>query len=211
MSCPPSAFPYTPSENSFLAFLCKVHDRPDTAPVHARGKTAVTDDADFVALFREHYNAVRRFIERRVSDREAADDLTMECFEIAWRKRDPREPFGLPWLYRTARNLIANEYRRRDREGALWTHIEDQVRTLSNASEGEMIDRLVDAIRALSEKEREILWLTYWEDLSAAEVGVVVGASAGTVWTRLNRVRAKLRPLLSDGPLSAEEVLDERR
>ena len=31
-------------------------------------------------------------------------------------------------------------------------------------------------------------------DLSAAEVGVVVGASAGTVWTRLNRVRAKLRP-----------------
>ena len=40
---------------------------------------------------------------------------------------------------------------------------------------------------------------------------VVVGASAGTVWTRLNRVRAKLRPLLSAAPLSAEEVFDERR
>ncbi len=171
----------------------------------------MTDDANFVALFREHYNAVRRFIERRVSDREAAADLTMECFEIAWRKRDPREPFGLPWLYRTARNLIANEYRRRDREGALWTHIEDQVRTLASESDSEMIERLVDAIRALSEREREILWLTYWEDLSAAEVGIVLGASPGTVWTRLNRVRAKLRPLLSDTRVSAGEVLDDRR
>ena len=171
----------------------------------------MTDDADFAALFREHYNAVRRFIERRVSDREAADDLAMECFEIAWRKRDPREPFGLPWLYRTARNLIANEYRRRDREGALWTHIEDQVRTLSTESGSEMIERLVEAIRGLSDKDREILWLTYWEDLSAAEVGVVVGASAGAVWTRLNRVRARLRPLLSDTAHSSEEVFDERR
>jgi len=211
MSCRSWAVPYTPTQNSSPARLGKVRRLTDTAPVHARGKTAVTDDADFVALFREHYTAVRRFVERRVSDREAADDLTMECFEIAWRKRDPREPFGLPWLYRTARNLIANEYRRRDREGALWTHIEDQVRTLSNESEGEMIERLVDAIRGLSEKEREILWLTYWEDLPAADVGVVVGASAGTVWTRLNRVRAKLRPLLSAAPLSAEEVFDERR
>ncbi|WP_191966850.1 RNA polymerase sigma factor [Microbacterium testaceum] len=171
----------------------------------------MTDDADFAALFREHYNTVRRFIERRVSDREAADDLAMECFEIAWRKRDPREPFGLPWLYRTARNLIANEYRRRDREGALWTHIEDQVRTLSTESGSEMIERLVEAIRGLSDKDREILWLTYWEDLSAAEVGVVVGASAGTVWTRLNRVRVRLRPLLSDTARSSEEVFDERR
>lgn len=171
----------------------------------------MTDEGDFVALFREHHNAVRRFIERRVSDRESAADLTMDCFEIAWRKRDPRDPFGLPWLYRTARNLIANEYRRRDREEALWSHIEDHVRSLSRESESALTERLVEAIRALPEREREILWLTYWEELSAAEVAVVVGMSAGAVWTRLNRVRARLRPLIGQTELSGEVVSDERR
>jgi RNA polymerase sigma-70 factor (ECF subfamily) len=171
----------------------------------------VIDESDFVALFREHHNAVLRFIERRVSDREAAADLTMDCFEIAWRKRDPRDPFGLPWLYRTARNLIANEYRRRDREGALWTHIEDHVRTLSSEAEPAMTERLLDAIRELPEREREILWLTYWEELSAAEVAVVIGTSEGAVWTRLNRLRSRLRPLLGRAAPTGEEVRDDRR
>ncbi|MCJ1707687.1 RNA polymerase sigma factor [Microbacterium sp. VKM Ac-2923] len=169
------------------------------------------NESDFVALFREHHNAVLRFIERRVSDREAAADLTMDCFEIAWRKRDPRDPFGLPWLYRTARNLIANEYRRRDREGALWTHIEDHVRTLSSEAEPAMTERLLDAIRELPEREREILWLTYWEELSAAEVAVVIGTSEGAVWTRLNRLRSRLRPLLGRAAPTGEEVRDDRR
>lgn len=159
----------------------------------------MTDETDFVELFREHYTAVCRFIERRVSSREAAADLTMDCFEIAWTKRVPGEPFGLPWLYRTARNLIANEYRRRDREEALWTHIHDEVRARAGGAGGAMVDRLLDAIRSLPERDREILWLTYWEDLTAADAAVVLGMTPGTIWTRLNRVRARLRPLLLDG------------
>lgn len=169
------------------------------------------DESEFVVLFREHYNAVLRFIERRVSDREAAADLTMDCFEIAWRKRDPRDPFGLPWLYRTARNLIANEYRRRDREGALWTHIEDHVRTLSSEAEPALVGRLLELVRELPERDREILWLTYWEDLSAADVAMVMGMSDGAVWTRLNRLRARLLPLLRSAASSGEEVRDDRR
>ncbi|WP_295791897.1 RNA polymerase sigma factor [uncultured Microbacterium sp.] len=171
----------------------------------------MTDEQDFVAFFREHHNAVLRFIERRVSDREAAADLTMDCFEIAWRKRDPRDPFGLPWVYRTARNLIANEYRRREREGALWTHIEDHVRTLASESEPSLVRDLLEAMRALPEAEREILWLTYWEELPAAEVAIVMGMNPGAVWTRLNRARAKLRPLLQAASVPAEGVGDERR
>ncbi|MDQ1135915.1 RNA polymerase sigma factor (sigma-70 family) [Microbacterium sp. SORGH_AS 1204] len=170
------------------------------------------DESQFVALFREHYNAVLRFIERRVSDREAAADLTMDCFEIAWRKRDPRDPFGLPWLYRTARNLIANEYRRRDREGALWTHIEDHVRTLSSEAEPAMVGHLLDLIRQLPERDREILWLSYWEELSAGDVAVVLGMTEGAVWTRLNRLRTRLRPLLKPAVAPTNEaVCDERR
>ncbi|BAJ75367.1 DNA-directed RNA polymerase specialized sigma subunit, sigma24 homolog [Microbacterium testaceum StLB037] len=171
------------------------------------------DESEFVMLFREHYTAVRRFIERRVSDPQAADDLTMDCFEIAWRKRTPDHPFGLAWLYRTARNLIGNEYRRREREGALWAHIEDHVRTLSVEAGSDLTARLLDAVRALPEREREILWLTYWEELPAAEVAVVLDLKPGAVWTRLNRARARLKPLLVETSAAAErreEVRDDR-
>ncbi|MFF0909236.1 RNA polymerase sigma factor [Microbacterium enclense] len=172
----------------------------------------MTDETDFVALFREHYTPVRRFIERRVSHAEAAADLTMDCFEIAWAKRVPGEPFGLPWLYRTARNLIANEYRRRDREEALWSHLHDEARTRSTDGSAVMTARLLDAMKALPERDREILWLTYWEDLSAADIAVVLEMSDGAVWTRLNRVRAKLRPLLSEAPAAeGTEASYERR
>ncbi|MEX0153264.1 RNA polymerase sigma factor [Microbacterium sp. LMI1-1-1.1] len=172
----------------------------------------MTDETDFVALFREHYTPVRRFIERRVSSAEAAADLTMDCFEIAWAKRVPDEPFGLPWLYRTARNLIANEYRRRDREEALWSHLHDDARARSADGTGDMTGRLLDAMKALPERDREILWLTYWEDLSAADIAVVLEMSDGAVWTRLNRVRAKLRPLLTDtAAAEGTEASYERR
>lgn len=210
MRCPPWRIPYTDARFFSRPSTRKDRRPRDTAPTNTRKRTPVIDETEFVALFREHHNAVRRFIERRVSDREVAADLTMDCFEIAWRKRDPRDPFGLPWLYRTARNLIANEYRRREREGALWTHIEDHVRALASEAEPAMARRLVEAIRGLPEREREILWLTYWEDLSAAEVAVVMEMNTGAVWTRLNRVRARLRPLL-DAAVPAEEVSDDRR
>ncbi|WP_448262133.1 RNA polymerase sigma factor [Microbacterium aurum] len=155
----------------------------------------MTDESAFADLFREHYNAVRRFIERRVSNPESAADLTMECFEIAWRKRVPAEPFGLPWLYRTARNLVANEYRRREREQLLWSELAETLRAEGSADPA--VARLIEALRSLPERDREILWLTYWEELTAADCAVVLGMSAGAVWTRLNRARQKLRPLLA--------------
>ena len=183
----------------------------DAVPTQSRGIAPMSDETEFVRLFRENYAAVRRFIERRVVDGEAAADLTMDCFEIAWRKRVPSDPFGLPWLYRTARNLIANEYRRRDREEALRAHTEQLLRTLTDPAEAEMTKRLLDAVHSLPEYEREILWLTYWEGLSAAEVAIVLEVSAGSVWTRLNRVRARIRPLLSEPDLPVEEVHHDRR
>ncbi len=54
------------------------------------------------------------------------------------------------------------------------------------------------ALRALPAKQRAAVALHYYEDLSAEEVGVLLGCSASTVRTHLLRARARLAVLLAD-------------
>ena len=62
-----------------------------------------------------------------------------------------------------------------------------------------VLDRLalVEALSRLSEKDRQIVTLTYWESLSAGEVAQVMRMREGAVWTRLHRARRQLRSALS--------------
>ena len=149
----------------------------------------------FEALFAEHHAAVLRFVERRVDDREQARELTMDCFEIAWRRYDPTAPFRRPWLLQTARNVVGDSYRRRDRE-------REGMRTLAAATDiPDTSFQNVDlrlALRQLPAADREILELFYWDGLSASEIAEVVGCRTSAAWKRLSRARDALRSLLEE-------------
>lgn len=149
----------------------------------------------FEALFAEHHAAVLRYVERRVDDREQARELTMDCFEIAWRRYDPAAPFRRPWLLQTARNLVGDSYRRRDRE-------REGMRTLAAATDRpDTTLRNVDlrlALRQLPAANREILELFYWDGLTAPEIAEVVGCRVSAAWKRLSRAREALRSLLEE-------------
>lgn len=149
----------------------------------------------FEALFAEHHAAVLRYVERRVDDREQARELTMDCFEIAWRRYDHAAPFRRPWLLQTARNLVGDSYRRRDRE-------REGMLTLAAASDRpdttfQDID-LQLALRHLPAADREILALFYWDGLTAHEIAEVVGCRTSAAWKRLSRARDALRSLLEE-------------
>ena len=149
----------------------------------------------FEALFAEHHAAVLRYVERRVDDREQARELTMDCFEIAWRRYDPAAPFRRPWLLQTARNLVGDSYRCRDRE-------REGIRTLAAATDGsdtgfENVDLRL-ALRHLPGADREILELFYWDGLTASEIAEVVGCRTSAAWKRLSRARDSLRSLLEE-------------
>jgi DNA-directed RNA polymerase specialized sigma24 family protein len=67
----------------------------------------------FAALYADHYPPILRYAVRRI-DGEHARDIAMETFLIAWRRLDdvPRAADeALLWLYRVARNTLANEQR----------------------------------------------------------------------------------------------------
>lgn len=155
----------------------------------------------FDAFYREHYEAVLRFVIRRLADRETAEEVTAECFVTAWRRFDPEAPLPVTWLYRTARNHIGNAYQRREREKRLRDALEREA--ASGGSDPD-VRALSEAMLALGENDREALRLTYWEGLSAAEVAEVLGCSEAAAWKRISRARAAMRAAL--GRRDSEEV-----
>jgi len=166
----------------------KTHDDAARRHVDAR-RTA------FEAVFTRHHAAVLRFVQRRVDDRERAEELAMDCFEIAWRRFDPAAPFELPWLLQTARNLVGTSYRRRDRERAGLEHLAGAVRESGGADDLERLEVRL-AMEALRPADREVLQLVYWDGLSADEAAEVLGCRTAAVWKRLSRARSALRKRL---------------
>ncbi len=150
----------------------------------------MTNTPEFDAFYRQYRLRVLRYVERRLSDPEAASEVCAECFVIAWRKFDPDCPFTVAWLYRTARNLIGNAYRKRQREQQLLSLLRAQAERDESPADFAI---LADAMSGLNGKDREALRLTFWEQVSAAEVAIVLECSEQAAWKRISRAKAALR------------------
>jgi RNA polymerase sigma-70 factor (ECF subfamily) len=159
--------------------------------------------AEFGRLFDEHAAALHRYLARRVGTT-IADDLVSDTFLTALRGRhgyDPARAGARAWLYGIASNLLRR-------------HVRDEVRALqatarlagvhvsADGHENRVADRLdaqrrvallAGALAALSPDDREVLLLTSWAGLSTAEIAEALDIPAGTVRSRLHRVRRWLR------------------
>lgn len=170
-----------------------------------------TDPAAFEAFYREHVEAVQRFVARRVADRELAADLTAEVFLAAIESADryrPRRGRPAAWLYGIARNAVADAYRRNGRERRATVAIVGR-RLLDDDDAARMDERIDAAARArelhaaierLSERERAVLELVALDDLSIIEAASVLGIRPVTARVRLHRARRALRARLEPPP-----------
>lgn len=147
----------------------------DTAVAHA-----------FAAFYRQHYGAVLAYAVRRIDDRETAREIAVDVFRIAWGAFETGPEPTRAWLLRVARNRIGDAYRRRDRDRRLRSALEGEALLGGRSAPDERVGEVLDG---LPEAAREVLMLTYWDGLPAAEVGRVLGCSAAAVWVRLHRAR----------------------
>ena len=158
----------------------------------------MTDDRQrFETLFRAHYPAVTKYAVRRVGDQHA-QEVVAETFLVAWRRLKDVPERELPWLYGTARRVIANDRRRRERVAKLAARVVGQpMPTAPDPAEG-VADRLRvrAALDRLPERDREVLLLAEWEQLPAADAAHVVGCSVATYQVRLHRARHRIAQLL---------------
>lgn len=155
----------------------------------------------FIALHKDSYPAVFRFVRRRVESPEVAEEIAADVFRVVWQKESDEGCPGIAWLLTIARNLIGNAYRSRDRQRAL----QEKLRATAVLSFGDGSENLAvhDALAGLREKDRDILQLAYWDGLGAAEIAGVLRCSESAAKVRLHRARAAFRKNM---PAGAESI-----
>jgi RNA polymerase sigma factor (sigma-70 family) len=154
--------------------------------------------AAFERLFRDTRSDLLAYIARRSRSEEDAADVLAETYLIAWRKLDaiPAGDRARLWLFGVARNLLRKGASRRRSGNLLAERLAAELRRAHAARapvDEEHSDALRAALAALPERDREILTLTAWEDLTPKQIAVVVGSSANVVRVRLHRARARLK------------------
>jgi len=158
----------------------------------------------FGLIYDRHAPSLLRFLGRRVGAK-VAEGLVGELFRIAFERRkafDPSRDNALPWLYGIGSNLLLKHRRgeaRRLRASAQMAAARDRVDRRAGAAALDarlLFPRVADAIEALPDDEREALLLFAWEELSYQSVAEALALPIGTVRSRLNRARARLRELL---------------
>jgi RNA polymerase sigma-70 factor (ECF subfamily) len=157
------------------------------------------DPAAFGTVFDRHWRRIHRYCVDRAGP--PGEDLAAETFRVAFTQRsryDGRDD-AAPWLFGIATNLVRGWFRSAARG----------QRALARACDGteadgldEMLDRLeaerlgpelASVLGELSAADRDTLLLHAFVDLTYDEIARATGAPAGTVASRINRARARVR------------------
>jgi RNA polymerase sigma factor (sigma-70 family) len=145
-------------------------------------------------------------VARRVG-REVADDLVAETFLAAFAQRrryDPAYPDAGPWLYGIATNLIGQHRRDEVRQFRIRRAAIPELdvpghadRVAAEVTARSVHDLLAAALAELSAGDRDVVVLIGWEQLTYEETARALEIPVGTVRSRLNRARARLRAALA--------------
>ena len=146
---------------------------------------------------------LRRFAHALTGDGDRADDLVQDTVERALSRWNLRKP-GLelrPWLFTILRNLHISAHRRAMRMVSdQHADIED-VHSLDSSAERQIeLKQVLDLLSALPDEQRMAILLVSVEGFSYAEASKIMNIPQGTLMSRLNRARGKLRELVSTPP-----------
>jgi RNA polymerase sigma-70 factor, ECF subfamily len=177
----------------------RVRNRGVTQTIAAAATEAPTDaDSPFEELYRSSRDDVYAYVAGLLRDRSAAEDVTAQAFERAYRRRrtfNPGRGSRRAWLFGIARNAALDELRRRRRRARLVTEPEDDALAPAHEVAEVAVRRtaLRMAIAELSPRERELVALKFFAGLTNGEIASVIGTSETNAGTKLHRVIQKLR------------------
>ncbi|GAA3720200.1 hypothetical protein GCM10022224_102660 [Nonomuraea antimicrobica] len=137
-----------------------------------------------------------------------ADDIVAATFHQALQHRhsyDPARGDTLSWLWTIATNLIRRHHRSEARlyRALARTGVDPVTEghadlVVDQVTAATTTPRLAKALAGLRKADRDLLLLIAWGELSYQQVADVLGIPVGTVRSRLNRTRAKLRKALGE-------------
>jgi len=170
-------------------------------------------------LFRRHHERVYAFCYRMLGDRAWAEDVCQDVFlrVIRFSHGYRGQAAFSTWVLRIARNSCLDALRRveRERDHLARSSVDPEVRVGDHEDTSE-IARLHEALARLPPRDREVLVLGRYHDLSVAEIAEVCQASVAAVKVRIHRALRRLRDVyraleLEDHGLSDRTATDHGR
>jgi len=172
------------------------------APVTGPESKQSDRDARFHDFYTERFRDISGFVRRRVSPSDAPDVIA-QTFSVAWRRFEhiPPPPEDRLWLFGVARRTIAEQRRARFRRFQLHQRLFEQVRPTSfHADADPLLARVEMAMARLRPKDREVLRLVLWDDLTHAEAATILGCTPNAAELRFRRAQARVRNALATTP-----------
>ncbi|MDB2407189.1 sigma-70 family RNA polymerase sigma factor [Jannaschia sp.] len=174
---------------------------PDTAlptqDAALLARVAKGDMAAMKALYMAHSPAVTRFVRSRVRDEAETADIVQDTMLTVWRSAAAFQGRSsvLTWILTMARNKVVDHIRKQSRVtlGAADEEIPDTDPD-PEAALGAVQDaaRLRACVEALPERQRAVVHLAYYEDMTVAEIAGVESVPKGTVKSRIHHAKQAL-------------------
>ena len=153
----------------------------------------MTQDRDG-KLYEAYYMRVFSFVMTLTGEKTLAEEITQETFfrALSGRSAFRGESDEATWLCAIAKNLCADELKRRNRHCPIPEELPDQHPDIEEkTADRDASFRIHMALHALEEPYREVFELRVFGELSFREIGLIFGETEN--WARVTYHRARLR------------------
>jgi RNA polymerase sigma factor (sigma-70 family) len=160
----------------------------DDAVVPVDELVVVETDDWFDAFYRQQRIGMVRLAFVLVDDREVAEDIVQTAFARVYQRRQ-RIDVPLAYLRACVYNGCRNHHR--------WARVRRNNREVGNGAQPAIGDHVIDVVRSLPHRQRVVVTLHFYADMTDPEIAAAIGIPVGTVKSTLHRALAAMRKELS--------------
>jgi RNA polymerase sigma-70 factor, ECF subfamily len=175
-------------------------------------RIAEGDRNAFEQLFAAYQMRLFRYLMHMVADKGTAEELTNDTMVAAWKNAGSfkGQSKASTWLFAIARNKALNAMRGQqpvmiEVETAMATTASASDNPEQTASRGSLHATMKQALQELSPEHREVIELTFYQELSYQEIAEIMGCPVGTVKTRMFYAKKRLQEVLEQRGIRGEQ------
>ena len=165
------------------------------------GRVRKGDQGAMGEIFDRHSKAVYSVARHILNDDGYAEDVMQDIFFQVWQSSDsfmPARGSLRPWLIAVARNRCIDVLRRcKPTEAIDEVVLASQGNLASEAEHNAMFERVLKALKDLPEEQRQSMYLSFFEEMTHAEIAKRTGQPLGTIKTRIRLALIRLRKALA--------------